>query len=106
MASKNIEIIQGDTYTMGFRVSGATGPKDFTLPGTRLYAHITDPSGRRVLAKFKIIPINMANGEFRIHLDSNSSVGLRGKNLWSVRYEIGDLTTTLAGGTISVRAGA
>lgn len=106
MASKNIELIQGDSFTMGFRVSGVEGPVDFTRAGTHLYAHITDLSGRRVLARFKILPVDMALGQFRIFLDSEKSNALRGKHLWSVRYEIGDRTTTLAGGTMTVRAGA
>jgi len=106
MARKNIDLIQGDSFTMGFRVAGATGPMDFTRPGTRLYAHITDPSGRRVLSRFSIIPINMANGEFRIHLDSAKSVSLRGKQIWAVRYEIDDRAVTLAGGDFTVRVGA
>lgn len=107
MASKSIEVIQGDTLTLGFRVSAmSTGPIDFSDAAARLYANVTDMSGRRVLAKFEITPVNLENGEFRIHLTSSSTSALRGKNLWAVRYEYGDRTITLAGGDLTVKVGA
>ena len=103
MARKDVEVIQGDTFNMGFRVSGIEGPIDFTAPDTIIYAQITDASGRKVVEKFEIEPTAPEVGEFRIHLDADTTAGLRGKHLWSVRYERGPRVVTLAGGEFVVK---
>lgn len=106
MASKDIEVIQGDTFTMGFRVMNASGPVDFTPADVRVFGAVTDSSGRRILGKFDIIPVDLTQGQFRIFLDSQVTAALRGKNLWAVRYERGQQVTTIAGGTFNVKVGA
>jgi len=106
MASKDIEIIQGDTFTMGFRVVGKQGPVDFTAPDVRLFGSVTDASGRRIVGKFEIIPVDLEQGQFRIFLDSQVTAALRGKHIWAVRYERGINVTTIAGGNFTVKVGA
>lgn len=103
MARKDVEVIQGDSFTLGFRVSGSMGPVDFTAPDVRIYAQVTDLSGRKVVAQFRLLLTDPEYGEFRVHLDSSTTNSLRGKHLWSVRYERGDKTTTLAGGEFTVK---
>lgn len=106
MMDKDIEIISGDTMNLKFKVTGNSGPVDLSRPGTILHAQISDLSGRKVVARFQIIPIDMALGEFQAFLDSRQSNSLRGKYLWAVRYEYDIHTRTLAGGTLTAKAGA
>lgn len=94
---KNITAIIGDSYTLGLSVGGSRGAIDFSAPGVSLDATVMDPTGRRVLGRFEIIPVDLARGKFRIHMPSVGYV-LRGTNIWAVRYTSANNTKTLVGG--------
>lgn len=105
MAKKDIRVIQGDSYDLGFRVTGAAGPFNFAAPGTVLTAQVTDVAGTRAVRSFVIQERNFSQGSFVIHLDPEDTNVLRGKYSWFCKYQNGNRVITLAYGTLtSIRA--
>lgn len=103
MAKKEITVIEGDSFDLGFTVSGTSGPVDFSSPGTELKAIILTLNGSQVLREFSIHDVDLPNGMFNIHLDAEETAALHGKYGWAVKYISGTKSITLAGGDLIAR---
>lgn len=100
MPVKNLRKIRGDSLTLGVTVSKNGTPVDLSTSDTVLYGHVLDAAGVNVIKSFDIQPVALEEGKFNIYLSPRETRVLRGEYTYVVKYEKGDQSTTLVGGTL------